>query len=263
MCFILIGVICVGLSGCVEGIIKAGWKAATDVSKSEQKAMLKHLEKKYNEKFVKEIHLPNDESSLSRGATVYPEGRENEEFYVNLGTKGSKKVVDDYVLREPEKRMTSLYEQWIQRVTPSAKVAVKLSIGSRSGELFYNPDKTLQQFVSQTDEMSIDVSIMLSETMLENKDDIFEKLSMLLQTEPISVFKSNRYIVTFFVQKAFNNITSGEHRYMSLYLPDKDDAEKDLVAITFCYTKNLANDNNTQSNIIKQLNERFEIKEES
>ena len=260
---LLLGVVCISLSGCAEVIIKGGWSLSTGVSQMEQKAMLKHLEKKYGEKFViEEIHLPDNVASLDRGATVYPEGREDEAFYVNLGTKGSRKVLDYYVFREPEKRMQVLYEEWIQHVIPTAKVSIELSVRPSSKELLYNPDETLQQFVSQTDQMSIDVDILLSEAMLEEKDEIFEKLSNLPGTEPITGFWHNHFDIGFLLQEVFEDLPSDEYKHIPSYLEpfgDEDaymkEVAKDFVAVTsFGYP--------TQWAIIDLLNDEFETKEE-
>jgi len=80
ICILLIIAISLSLCGCIKYALDYFWT----VPEYEQRRMLKHLEKKYGEEFIiKEIHIPQNVSSFDRGATVYPKGREDEEFYVD------------------------------------------------------------------------------------------------------------------------------------------------------------------------------------
>lgn len=262
LCFLLIGVICMGLFGC-------GVSGRFTVFPSEQKAMLAHLAQKYGEPFViKETFTPGwSTASSMRGAMVHPEGKEDELFLVEIISKDT--FVDEYVLRLPEQRMQPLYEEWIQGVISSAKVSVRLDINfGGTKEVIYNPDETLQQFVSEAERLNIEVNIMLSEAMLESKDEIFEKLSKLLESEPISGYKNSKYTVAFLTHEAFENIKSGEYKNIPEYLNpiyEGDDiikAAKEFVAITYCYTTNSESRIQTQAELIQKLNRNLEIKEE-
>lgn len=267
ICILLIIAISLGLSGCSENVagyvLSYMFAISSDVPKYEQRRMLKHLEEKYGEEFViKEILLPVDASSFNRGATVYPKGREDEEFYVSLGTRGSKKIIDNYVLREPQKKMTPIYEEWIQSVFPSAKVGVRLS-HNYSHDLFYDPDKSLQQFVDDSSgDIDCDISILLSEELLTDKDEVFEKLSKLPGTEPISGFDNAYYTIGFMKKDAFDNVKSGEYIHIPpAFFSDSSDDE-DYVAVTYFYAKNLDNEYYSKEETIEWLNERYERQED-
>ena len=245
------------LSGCIFEIPKRFM-----VFPSEQKAMLEHLEEKYGETFIIEsTSTPGwNENSVTRGAYVYPEGKEYDRFFVEITRKGG--FVDQYALREPEKRMQSFYQEWIQSIIPSAKAAVRLRM-SYGGikEVTYNPSETLQQFVSEVDHLYIDVNIMLSETMLGNKDEIFEKLSKALEIEPITGYESGVYTIGFFVYDVFNNLKSGEYNHITTNVNSEmeslKEVVKNLVAASNCYTAS-GGKATTQREILEQLNKNFE-----
>lgn len=99
------------------------------------------------------------------------------------------------------------------------------------------------------------MDILLSETMLEEKDEIFEKLSKLPGTEPIAGFCSCEYRIGFFIQKAFDEIESGEDIYMPLYLDPED---KDIVAATYFLW---INEKDTQAEFLEEIYKNFKIKE--
>lgn len=259
---LLLGVMCVGLFGC-----SSNFKTLFGiVSKRDQKAILEHLEQKYGEKFIIESTFgTTDESSHERGAMVYPEGKEDEAFLVEITPKGS--FVDEYVLRAPEKRMQPVYEEWIRSIIPEAKVAIKLSIGIfQKKEVLYNPDETLQQFVDEVKDINVNVDIMLSETMRENQDKIFEKLSKLLKNEPILGYEMSKYAVGFFVQDAFDSIESDGYMYINPHLSRPKlsesyrEASRGLVAQTYCFA-HWEKKPQVQSEILKELNSNFRVKE--
>ena len=241
------------LSGCTRQ-----WGGAFYISQKEQNAILDHLENKYGEKFAIG-RIVSDRFLARRGVYVHPIGKEDESFFVGEPSDGT--FVDDYFLPLPDKRMQPLYEEWIQSIIPSAKVAVKLGMypGGKK-EVIYDPDETLQQFVAGADELHIEVNIILSEDMLEHKDEIFEKISEFPEIEPISGFQDTRYTIGFFEQQAFDSEKSGEYRYMSLYVISEDDPDNDLVALTYCYTEDWKKKRPT-SNVWEQLNENFKIRE--
>lgn len=258
---------CLSLVGCSENIVGyiLGYMFAisSEVPEYEQNRMLKHLEEKYGEEFViKEIHLPDDASSFDRGATVYPKGREDEEFYVHLGTRGSKKIIDNYVLREPQKKMVPLYEEWLQSVIPSAKVGVRLS-HNYSRDLFYDPDKSLQQFFDDSaGDIDCDISILLSEELLTDKDEVFEKLSKLPGTEPISGFDNAYYTIGFIKKDAFDNVKSVEKISIPYGLKYYKPGDEDYVAVTYFSSKHPENGPYSKKEIIEWLNSNFEQQED-
>ena len=257
---------CLSLVGCSENVVGyvLGYMFAisSEVPEYEQNRMLKHLEEKYGEEFViKKIHIPDDASSFDRGATVYPKGREDEEFYVHLGTRGSKKIIDNYVLREPQKKMVPLYEEWLQSVIPSAKVGVQLS-HNYSRDLFYDPDKSLQQFFDDSaGDIDCDISILMSDELLSDKDKIFEKLSNLPGTEPISGFQDTEYRIGFMKKDAFDNVKSGEYIHIPSAFFSDSSGDEDYVAITDFYSK-LLGKNYSKKEIIEWLNDNYEQQED-
>lgn len=267
ICIILIMTMCLSLGGCSENVVGyvLGYMFAisSKVPEHEQRRMLKHLEEKYGEEFViKEIHLPDDASSFDRGATVSPKGREDEEFYVHLGARGSKKIIDNYVLREPQKKMTPLYEEWLQSVIPSAKVGVRLS-HNYSRDLFYDPDKSLQQFVDDSaGDIDCDISILMSDEFLPDKDEIFEKLSNLPQTEPISGFQDTGYRIGFMKKDAFDNVKSGEYIHIPPAFFSDSSGDEDYVAVTYFSAKNLDNEYYSKEETIEWLNSNYERQED-
>lgn len=268
ICLILIGMVCLGLSGCLQKPLAYTlgylWEVGGSVPKYEQRQMLKHLEKKYGEEFViKEIHTPQNVATSDRGATVYPKGREDEAFYVYLGTRGNKKIIDDYVFHQPQKKMTPIYEEWIQGVFPTAKLGVRLDFNIDAEEAFYNPDKSLQQFVdASSGDIICEVSILLSEELLTNKEEIFEKLSNLPETEPLSGFHDTEYRIGFMKKNAFDNVKSVENISIPYGLKYYKPGDEDYVAVTEFYSKNSENEPYAKEEIIEWLNSNYERQED-
>jgi len=260
ICILLIIAISLSLCGCIKYALDYFWT----VPEYEQRRMLKHLEKKYGEEFIiKEIHIPQNVSSFDRGATVYPKGREDEEFYVDLGSASNKKIIDTYVLHKPEKKMVPLYEQWIHSVIPTAKICVQLSMGDCSRDFFYDPDKSLQQFVDDAPaELYCNIGILMSDELLPHKDEIFEKLSNLPGKEPISGFQDTEFAIGFMKKDAFDNVKSGEYIHIPPAFFSDSSGNNDFVAVTYFDAKNLDNEYYSKEETIKWLNDNYERQED-
>lgn len=262
VCLILIGVLCLSLSGClnVNDIFN-------NISKGEQNAMLMHLEEKYSKRFVvKELLVPEYSISSLKGAYVYPEGKEDEVFFVEIASKGI--YIDEYVLREPQNKMTPIYEEWIKSVIPSAKVSIKLNINHiyNSKEIKYNPNETLEQFVSQANGIDIDINILLCQDVLEEKDKIFEKLSDLPESEPIIGYLSCSYNIGFLEKEVFENINMVKYEHIPNHLDSAENNKlgntaDNFVAIT-SFIRTYDKDIEEQWNFLEQLNRKFQKKEE-
>ena len=268
ICILLIMSMCLSLSGCSENIVGyvlgSMFTIAGDVPEYEQRRMLKHLEEKYGEEFViKEIHTPQNVSTSDRGATVYPKGREDEAFYVHLGTRSNKKIIDYYVFREPQKKMIPIYEEWIQSVFPTAKVGVKLYFRRYLSDLFYDPDKSLQQFVDDSaGVIDCEISILLNEEVLTNKEEVFEKLSKMPRTEPITGFNDTEYTIGFMKKDVFDNVKSVENIYIPYGLGYYSPGDEDYVAVTHFSAQNLDNEYYSKEEIIERLNDNYERQED-
>lgn len=256
VCLLLVAAMCLGLSGCGMGLWFLGMFKNQNISEGEKRAALEHLEKKYGEKFVIErIVVPENEGSSMRGLRVHPEGKEGDSFFVSINpTYGT--IIDEYAVLLNERRMIPIYEEWICGVIPSAKVSIYVS-GSPSHDMPYNPKQSLQEFVTEAEGLSIDVNIVLSEDMLENKDDIFEKLSKLPESEPISGYSSGGYRIAFYMQDAFDSINSGDDMYMFL----DPTYGKDVVAVTD-FGQSYHMNTPQQWGFLEQLYDKFETKED-
>jgi len=262
ICVILIVVLCLNLSGCLKDN-----NIFNNISKGEQNAMLMHLEEKYNERFVvKELLVPEYNISSLRGAYVYPEGKGDEVFFVEIASKG--RYIDEYVLYEPEKRMLPIYEEWVQNVIPSAKVRIKLNINHiyNSKEIKYNPNETLEQFISQANGIDIDINIILCQDVLEEKDKIFEKLSKLPESEPVIGYLSCNYNIGFLEKEVFENINMDKYEHIPNHLYSAENntlgnTADNFVAVT-SFIRTYDKDIEEQWDFLEQLNRNFQKKEE-
>ena len=266
ICIILTTVMCLSLCGCSQLIGRLPFAQYRPVSKGEQQRMLRHLEEKYGEDFVIErTQTLKSSGSLTRGVYVYPAGKEEESFFVVITPSGE--FVDKYVLRVPEEKLQPIYEKWIQSVIPSAKVAIKLSMTSTE-EVTYYPEQTLQQFItSAKNTISINVNIMLSESLVDSRNEIFE-LSQLFENQPIDGYSSFECRIGFLTEKAFVNIESGEYISIPLYFKPMNENDtikeeaKDYVAVTYDIILFYENHTQTKYHILEDFKNNFKMKEE-
>ena len=215
ICIILTTVMCLSLCGCSQLIGRLPFAQYRPVSKGEQRRVQKHLEEKYGEKFVIDgTFTPDNSGALSRGVYVYPAGREDERSFVVITPLGE--FVDYYVLHIPEEQMQTIYEEWIQSVIPSAKITIRLSMSLAKEVTYYPEEETLQDFISRVNP-SIDITIVLQEQMLDKKDELFETLSQLPDSEPLRDFNSVQYFIAFYAQEAYEQAISGEYMEMFAY----------------------------------------------
>ena len=154
--------------------------------------------------------------------------------------------------------MLPVYEEWIQSAIPTAKIAINLVLLIKEAETFYDPDKSFQQFADDAKHVDCSINIILSEELLPNKDEIFEKLGTLLETQPVLFHKSPSFDIIFLTKEAFDDIESGEF----VYIPtDWDEPKyKNFFAVSELYSRN---EPYSKEEITEILHNNFKQKEDT
>ena len=261
ICIILTTVMCLSLCGCVNVINYLPFAKYRPVSAWEQRNILKYLENKYGEEFVIEsTHASSDSASSSRWVNVHPMEKENDSFSVRIMRTGE--FTDDYDVMLHSKRLFPIYDEWIRGVFPYAKVAVQLSGRPKREIKYYDPQQPIQEFIDEAQRLSIEVNIMFSETMLEQKDDIFKEACTLPETEPLKGYQFIDYRIGFMKEEAFKSVKAGEYRRIPISLKpiaENDESDEGFIAITgFGIIENYP-----LPAYLDQLYNNFDIKEET
>ena len=158
-------------------------------------------------------------------------------------------------LGELEDRMLPVYKKWIQSAVPSAKVAINLVLLVEDSQTFYHPEQSFQQFADEAKDVDCHIDIILSKEFLPKKDEIFEKLGTIFETQPVSFYKGTRFSIAFMTKNEFDKIESGEFIHIPTTFQYDTDAYKKFLATSWFRQKR---ETFSKEEIVGKLHDEFE-----
>jgi len=147
---------------------------------SEIEDMCSYLENRYNEQFtVAKLISDDGELDAPNKAYVHPKGREAEWFVVRIEENkenGTKEYRDGYGFVFVERSMAMEYQEWLDKIIPSAKMAVRVWSADEITHFKYDSKVSLDELtMTENDSIGMDATIFVCESQLDVKAEYREK----------------------------------------------------------------------------------------